>query len=143
MATNLDLSHAMRGKIIAALKGDLELSGLIPAERVYPQATPAGPTHPFIKMGAPISTPLFIDGGDGTQYSAAIHCYTKKAAGASDPERQAMEINAHVVRILNAMDVAAIGDGLTMDCTPRQSQVIQDEDADAFHGFVTFDANAS
>jgi hypothetical protein len=143
MATNLDLSHAMRGKLISALKADAELADIVPPSRVFPQATPADLEWPFIKMGAPITTPLFIDGNDGSQYSAAVHCFTKKAAGVSDPERQAMEINAHIVRILNAMDVAVIGDGLTMDCTPRQSQVMQDEDADAFHGFVTFDANAS
>lgn len=139
MATNLDLTHAMRGKIMAALKADTALAAIV-GSRIYPQAVPATPVYPFVKLGAAITTPLFIDGNDGTQYSAAVHCFTKKGA---DPEVEAMTINSEIVRILNAMEVAAIGASLTMDVTPRQAQVMQDGDADAFHGFVTFDASAS
>lgn len=139
MATNLDLTHAMRGKIIAALKTDTALAAIV-GNRIYTQAVPATPSYPFIRVGAAITTPLFIDGNDGTQYSAAIHCFTKKGG---DPEVDAMTINSEVVRVLNDMAVLSIGDGLTMDVTPRQAQVMQDGDADAFHGFVTFDANAS
>jgi len=143
MATNLDLTHAMRGKIIAALKSDAQLVAIVPATRIYPQSVPADPAFPLVKMGAAISTPQFIDGNDGTLYSAAVHNFTKKATGNRDPEAQAMEINAHVIRILNSLEVASIGDDLSMDVTPRQAQVMQDADADAYHGFVTFDAIAS
>lgn len=143
MATNLDLTHVIRGKIIAALKADTDLNAIVPAARVYPQATPATLAYPFIKIGAPITTPQFIDGRNGTDCSAAIHCFTKKTDGLAPPEELAMTINAHVVRILDAIEDQAIGDGLTLDAIPRQAQCIQDEDADSFHGFVTFDALAS
>lgn len=143
MATNLDLTHDIRGKIVAALKADGALTAIVVATRIYPQAQPANPTWPFIKIGAPISTPQFIDGGDGTQYSAAVHCFTKRTPANPDPEAQAMGINAEVVRVLNAMEGIDIGDGLTLDVIPRQAQVMQDGDADSFHGFVLFDAIAS
>ncbi|NML11302.1 DUF3168 domain-containing protein [Sphingobium sp. AR-3-1] len=142
MPTNLDLTQAIRGKILAALKADTDLSAVV-AGRIYPQAVPATLTYPYIKIGSPITTPQFIDGGDGCDYSAAIHCFTKKKGGALPPEEMAMAINAHVVRILNAIEVSEIGDSLTLDIFPRQAQTMLDGDADSFHGFVTFDASAS
>ena len=54
-----------------------------------------------------------------------------------------MQANSHIVRILNAMEGIEIGVGLTLDVFPRLVQVMQDDDADAYHGFVTFDAIAS
>lgn len=141
MATNLDLTHDIRGKIFAAIKADSELSTTLTG--FYPQTVPDAARNPFGKMGAPISTPQFVDGGDGTQYSAAVHCFTKKKPGVTDdPEVQAMTINAAFMRVLNAMEGIDIGDGLTLDVYPRQAQVMQDGDADSFHGFVLFDAVA-
>lgn len=128
---------------MAALKADAALVAIVTVARIYPQTVPATPVFPFVKLGAPIATPQFIDGNDGTQYSAAVHCFTKKATGVPDPEVQAMQVNAEVVRIMEAMEGISIGDGLTLDVFPRQVQVMQDEDADAYHGFVTFDAIAS
>lgn len=143
MATNLDLSHPIRGKIIAALKADDALIAIVAAARIYPQTVPATVVFPFVKLGAPITTPQFIDGGNGTQYSAAVHVFTKKADTVPDPEAQAMQVNAEIVRVLEGMEGISIGDSLTLDVIPRQAQVMQDGDADSYHGFVTFDAIAS
>jgi hypothetical protein len=140
MPTNLDLSRPIRGKIIAALKADAALAAMVTG--IFPQ-TVGEADFPWIKMGAPTATPQFIDGGDGTRYSAAVHCFTKRTAATPDPDSQAMDINAEVVRVLNAMEDIAIGSGLTLDVFPRQAQVMQDGDADSFHGFVTFEAIAS
>jgi len=150
MATNLDLTQSIRGKILLELKADADLIAIVTAARIYPQTVPATLVFPFVKMGAPITTPQFIDGNNGSSFSAAVHCFTKKKISSPaapsdvlDPEAQAMQVNSHVVRVLDAMEGIDIGDGLTLDVFPRQAQVMQDDDADAYHGFVTFDAIAS
>lgn len=144
MPTNLDLTAPIEGKIFVALQADAQLAALTPAVEVHPQAVPADAVTPFIKMGATIATPLFLDGRNGTSMSSAVHVFTRKKRGSvADPKGLAAEVNAHIVRILDAMDGIAIGDGLTLDIFPRQSQVMQDGDPDAFHGFVLYEAVAS
>lgn len=103
---------------------------------------------PFIKLGAIINTPLLVDGttnGGGADISSAVHCFVKfnRAAAILDPEAHVHTINSHVMRILNSIDYIDLGDGLLLAIHPRQSQAIQDGDeADAYHGFVLFDAQA-
>lgn len=144
MPTNLDLSAPIQGKIWAALKADAGLIAIVPAGSIYPQTVPASAAYPFIKLGETITTPQFIDGNDGSSLSAAVHVFTKlKKGSVPDPRLQAQQVNAEVVRVLNAMEGIDIGDGLTLDVFPRLAQVMQDGDADAYHGFVTFDAIAS
>jgi hypothetical protein len=141
MPTNLALTIDIRGEVLNALKADPVLKGLIP--RLYPARTPSKPDWPFGKMGAPITTPLYIDGRNGTLLSAAYHVYVRKTDAIADPEAYAANACSEIVRILNDMEGTDIGDGLTLDVFPRQAQVIQDEDADSFHGFVQWDADAS
>jgi hypothetical protein len=141
MPTNLALTIDIRGKVLAALKADTALANLMP--RLYPAKTPASPTWPFGKMGAPVTTPLYIDGRNGTLVAAAYHIFVKANETIPDPEAYAANACSEIVRVLNDMEGIDVGDGLTLDVIPRQAQVIQDEDADSYHGFVTFDADAS
>jgi len=70
MATNLDLTQSIRGNILSALKADADLIAVVAAARIYPQTVPAALVFPFVKMGAPITTPQFIDGKNGSGRSA-------------------------------------------------------------------------
>lgn len=141
MATNLALTVDIRGEIMAALLADAALLALIP--NLYPSKTPADPRYPFGRMGQPTTTMQFIDGGNGTLFSAAYHVFVKASQAILDPEAHAADACAEIVRIIDAMEDISIGTGLSLAVYPRQTQVIQDGDADSYHGFVTFDADAS
>lgn len=145
MITTLEPSLAVRGKIIAALKADAGLNSLVPAVRIYPGKSPASPTFPFIRVPIFISTPLRTDGQPGGDVSGVVHCFTKLNAtgGILDPEAHAANINAHVVRVLDAIDAIDLGDGIDLAIHVRQAQVIEDSaEADAYHGIVSIEASA-
>lgn len=145
MITTLEPSLAVRGKVIAALKGDAVLNALVPAARVYPSKVPAGVAWPFIRIGTLTSAPLRTDGQPGGDVSGVVHCFVKldTAAGILDPESHAADINAHVVRVLDAIDAVDLSDGADLSIHIRQAQVIEDSaEADAYHGITSFDALA-
>lgn len=138
MITTLDPSLAIRGKILAALRGDATLTAIIPEARIYKSQTPADAVWPFIRLGVMINTPMRTDGQPGGEITGAVHCFTK---GGDDPEKLAMQINAHVVRILDAIDALALEDDAQMSIHVTQSQVIEDgAEAAAFHGIVSIAA---
>lgn len=151
MTTTLDPSLSVRGKIIAALKSDSALIGIVPAARIYPGKSPASPVFPFIRVPMLIGTVAELDGGSGSDQSGVIHCFTKlkvskpPAAGdVFDPEEQAATINRHIVRITSQIDDVDLGDGESLGVHATQTQVIEDSaEADAYHGIVSVRATAS
>lgn len=134
----------MRGKIIAALKSDAQLTAIVPAGRIYPARSPASPTFPFIRVPMLIGTAAPLDGGSGSDQAGVIHCFTKLANTVPDPEAQAATINAHIARVLSSIDAVNLDDGEALGVHVTQTQVIMDAaEADAFHGMVSIAALAS
>lgn len=145
MTTTLDPSLSVRGKIIAALKADAQLTAIVPAARIYPGKSPASPIFPFIRVPMLIGTVAELDGGSGSDQSGVIHCFTKLAnPSLPDPEAQAATINRHIVRIVSGIDDVDLGDGESLGVHAVQTQVIEDgAEADAYHGMVTVRATAT
>lgn len=126
---SLDPSMIVRGAILTALKADSAL-GLI-TTRHYPKKTPANPAFPFTRTEVNTNTPIRPSGSTGGVVSGAVHCFTKLGATVVDPESQCAAINSRVTEILHGMDEVYVS----------QSQIIMDADEpDCFHGFVSFDA---
>lgn len=145
MTMTLDPSLSVRGKIIAALKGDTQLTAIVPAARIYPGKMPAAPTFPFVRVPMLTGTVAELDGGSGSEQAGVIHCFTKlAAASAPDPEGQAATINRHIVRILSQIDDTPLDDGESIGVHAVQTQIIEDSaEADAYHGIVQVRASAS
>lgn len=151
MTTTLDPSLSVRGKIIAALKADAQLTAIVPAARIYPGKSPASPVFPFIRVPMLIGTVAELDGGGGSEQSGVIHCFTKLKLSKppapediKDPEAQAATINRHIVRIVSGIDDVDLGDGESLGVHATQTQVIEDgAEADAYHGMVTVRATAT
>lgn len=142
--TTLDPSLSVRGKIISALKADAQLTAIVPAARIYPGKTPATVTWPFIRVPILTGTVAELDGGGGSEQAGVIHCFTKQAVDVPDPEAQAATINAHIVRIVSAIDDVLLADGESLGVHAVQTQVIEDSaEADAYHGIVQIRATAS
>ena len=142
--TTLDPSLSVRGKLIAAMKADAQLTAIVPAARIYPSKTPATVTWPFIRVPMLTGTVAELDGGGGSDQSGVIHSFTKLSATAPDPEAQAATINAHIVRIVSGIDDTLLADGESLGVHAVQTQVIEDgAEADAYHGLVSIRATAS
>lgn len=143
MITRLNPANESQSAIISALKADADLIALIPKARIYPQQTPNNPVRPFIKMGAPIVTPIYVDGGDCADFSAAIHCFADATGDAKDARVFSMNIASHIARIINAMDSVSITGGMRLAVHVQQIQGMQDGAPSAWHSFVTFRAEAA
>lgn len=143
MITRLNPTNETLPAVLAALKADAALAALIPAARQYPPQTPNKPVRPFLKLGVPITTPRHVDGGDAADIDLAVHCFVTKAAGIPDPRAFATNVNSHVMRILDALEDVDLGDGMELAIYPQQAQVMQEENADSWHGFVTVRAEAA
>lgn len=144
MTTTLDPSLSVRGKIVAALKADAQLTAIVPAARVYPGKVPAGPVWPFIRVPLAIATTAELDGGSGSEMSGVVHCFTKIGAGVLDPEAQAATINRHITRVLSQIDTTELDDGESVGVHVTQRQVLEDTaEADAYHGIVSYLARAT
>jgi len=143
MITPLDQSLSIRGKIIAALKGDPQLNAIVPAARVYPSKVPATRSFPFIRVGTLTSTPVRTDGQPGSAATGFVHNFVKLSATVPDPEALASTINSHIVRIIDAIEAIALDDDAKLSVMATQAQVIEDSaEADAYHGIVSIDALA-
>lgn len=139
MITALNPAHEVRQAVLAALKADYDLTLLVPAARIYPQQSPAKIEWNFIRLGAMIATPYRVQCSDGSTVAGIAHCFTKAQTGSPDPEQAASLLNAHMARILDAIDGLDLG-GAELSIHVTQAQVIQDSaEASAFHGFVSFD----
>ena len=73
----IDSTVAIRKGMLALAKANPALSMLVPAARIYPQATPAMPTFPFIRSGAPSSIPVRATCVDGGEWTVAMHGFSK------------------------------------------------------------------
>jgi hypothetical protein len=142
MTTMLDPILPVRGKLIAALKGDAQLAAIV-AARIYPAKVPAEVVWPFMRIDGASSIPIRSDGGSGGEVTGLIHNFVKANSTILDPEATCATINSHVVRIIEAMEGIALTGDTDLAVYARLSQVIPDPaEADAFHGFVRYEALA-
>lgn len=146
MITTIDPSLEAGDTIIAALKADETLNDIVPAAQVYPPRIPATVTFPYIRVGVMSSTPLRLDVAPGGDVSGVVHCFTKIAGDVPDPRALAHQINAHIVRILDAID-SNVDDQIedqAISIQTTQSQVFDDPaEADVYHGIVSYVATVT
>lgn len=144
MTTTLDPSLSVRGKIVAALKADAQLTAIVPAARIYPSKVAAGQEWPFIRVPLAVATAAELDGGSGSELSGVVHCFAKIGSDVLDPEARAATINLHIVRVLSQMDAIELDDGESIGVHATQWQVMSDPaEADAYHGIVSYLARAT
>ncbi|QEH79945.1 DUF3168 domain-containing protein [Sphingomonas sp. C8-2] len=142
MTTMLDPILPVRGKLIAALKADAPLAAIVGA-RIYPAKVPADVAWPFMRLDGASSIPFRGDGGSGGEVTGLIHNFVKASGTILDPEAMCATINSHVVRIIEAMDAVALTGDTEIGVFARLSQIVPDPaEADAFHGFVRYEALA-
>lgn len=143
MTTPLAPALPTRTEIIRRLRADPDLAALV-ASRIYPGKLPNARAFPFVMVPAPISQPRQYDGGPGgADLSGVVHCFTTPIASLPDAEKAAATINAHVVRILGEIDTLIAG-GASLSITAGRAMVMRDPDeADGWHGVVSYGASAS
>lgn len=130
---------------ISALKAVGDVTALVPAARIYPLQRPANPAWPFLAYGAPIQAPFGATCLDGGETTVAIHGYAQtegEGEATKSGEDTALQINAAVEAALDGATLELEAHGCpypaTAHFTCTGSQVIQDGEADKFHGFVNF-----
>lgn len=128
-----DHSLAIRRAIVAALRADDNITGLVPAFRVYGEETPPEPVQPFIRVEFPISSAYESSCGAGSDASVVVHGFAE-GPGAD----RAASIGA---AIATALDDAALdlGSATLVACDYQDSSVIRDTgEASAYHAIVRF-----
>ena len=134
MATGLQ--RLVRRKVLALLKADSELTGLVPAARIYSQAAAADPAWPFIKLGAPTTLRLRAAGVNGGAVSFDVHAFARaRESGGQEVETaedHCGRIGAQIERVLADNRIALDG-GEIVKLALSDMQLLQDEDPGAFH----------
>jgi hypothetical protein len=105
----MDALLPARRAILATMKADAALTALVPAARIYPQASPVPtPTWPFIIYGSPSGLPIRAACVNGTEITVAVHSFAKArvqgTAVVETAEDHASRIGAAVVAALAAID---------------------------------------
>ena len=137
-----DTTTAVRRVVLPRLKTDAELLALVPVASIHPQETPALPTFPFVRYGAPSLLPVRAIGMDGADVSFAVHAFSKgRVAGGKlveTAEDHAARIGAAIAKALDAAILTAGGVG-QVKVRWRGSQLLQDPaEAGCFHSVQLF-----
>lgn len=134
-----DQSLLLRQAVITHLRGDNDLTDLVPEERVYGMRTPGTIEWPFTRYGTPDTTPQRATCWDGSSVNVVLHAFSKQ------------DYEDEVADILAAL-VAALGDAvLTLDDSTTKahfrwvgSTIVPDvAEASAWHGIARFEATLS
>lgn len=139
----IDYAFAVRKAALPLLKDNAQVLALVPSERVYPSTTPAKPTFPFVRYGAPTQTPFRRSGLGSSSVAFKVHGFTRPLLSLSGGLRETAEDQAYKLglAISTALDgrVAPIDGALHVTFAWTGSTVIQDGDeADAWHAVVSF-----
>lgn len=68
---------AVRRAIVPALAGNVAVTDLIPAVRIYPEEPPVAPTWPFARVEAATATPFAATGMDGASVAGTVNVFAK------------------------------------------------------------------
>lgn len=71
------LQRIARRAILARLKAHAELGALVPPASVHAQAPVGAPSWPFVKTGAPRTTPKRATGIDGAMIAIPVHAFAR------------------------------------------------------------------
>ena len=126
----------IRRALLTLAKSNPDLTALVPAARIYPQAPPATPAWPFIRYGSPTVSPIFGQCANGGEITTAFHVFSKGGPDSESAEDHAQRIAAAVEAALDkqSIDLAPGRARVLWDGT----QVLQDGDeAGAFHAIVS------
>jgi len=141
----IDSTIPIRRGMLQLAKANTALIAIVPAARIYPQATPAKPTFPFIRSGAPSSVPVRASCVDGGEWTVAMHGFTKpRMTGnkiAETAEDYAGRLGAALASALDGR-IITLSNG-TGRITWLGSQLLQDPDeAECFHTIQNFRVRA-
>lgn len=142
---------AARRAILTAAKADAALEALVPAARIYPQASPVpSPTWPFIIYGSPTGLPIRASCVNGTEITVALHSFAKarrkiptdpNSAIVETAEDCAARIGAAVAKALDGKRPLLASGYLSILFTGSQL-LIDGGEADAFHHVANFRCRA-
>lgn len=143
----MDALLPARRAILATMKADDALTMLVPATRIYPQASPVPtPTWPFIIYGSPSGLPIRAACVNGTEITVAIHSFAKARlqglAVVETAEDHASRIGAAVVVALDGKRPSLPGGGYLAILSRSTQLLIDDGEADAFHHVANFRCRA-
>lgn len=138
---------AARRAILMTAKADADLTVLVPAARIYPQASPVPtPTWPFIIYGSPSGLPIRAACVNGTEVTVALHSFAKaRMVGTSmveTAEDYASRIGAAVVRALDGKRPALPSGGYLTILFTGSQLLIDGGETDAFHHVANFRCRA-
>lgn len=137
----IDSTIAIRRGMLALAKADSPLLAIVPAVRIYPQTTPATPTFPFIRSGAPSAVPVRATCVDGGEWNVAMHGFAKdRKAGATvveTAEDYAGRIGSALAAALDGRVIALTNGRATIRWTGSQLLMDPDEPG-AFHTVQNF-----
>ena len=141
----IDSTLEVRRAIITLAAANVALTELVPAANIHPQTTPANPTWPFIRCGAPSVLPRRASCVDGALIDMAMHGFAKPREDGGQvvetAEDHAGRIGAAIARAIDGKRVPL--DNGYLAFTWRGSQLLQDpEEADAFHTVQQFRVRA-
>ena len=136
-----DFLIPVRRAALAELKADAALLALVPAAQIHPQSTPAKPVWPFVRYGAPSSSPREAACLNGAEMPIAVHSFAKPRVTGQQTvetaEDHAGRIGAAVVTALHRKTLTITGGTARIRWTG--SQLMHDGDeADAYHHIATF-----
>jgi hypothetical protein len=146
MAT--DFALPVRRAILPRLKADPGVTALIPAAQIYPGTVGANPVFPFIRYGAPVSSPFRASGLDSSAVVGAIHAFAKPLKNLAGGVIDTAEDQAH--RMSEAIGACIDGVTIVLDDTFKArvtwtgSNLLQDSaEAEAWHAVVNFRAEVA
>ena len=142
-----DVLLPARRAILMTAKADANLTALVPAARIYPQASPvASPTWPFIIYGSPSGLPIRAACIDGLEITVAMHSFAApRLQGGSiveTAEDHAARIGAAVAKALDGKRPTLPGGGYLSILFVGSQLLIDGGEADAFHHICNFRARA-
>ncbi len=134
---------AARRAILTAAKADAALTALVPAARIYPQASPVpSPTWPFIIYGSPTGLPIRAACVNGTEITVALHSFAKARMDGKKmletAEDYAARIGAAVAKALDGKRPALSSGGYLAIRFTGSQLLIDGGEADAFHHVANF-----
>lgn len=136
-------SKDIRRAMLAHMKGNAPLVAIVPASQIHPQTTPASPTWPFIRMGAPSAVrPRRGVCIDGAEAIVDVHGFSngrrQGSSLAETAEDHAGRIGDAIAKALDGARLALDGGG-EVKVTWTGDQLLQDpEEAGAFHTVQSF-----
>ena len=138
MSPPLDHTLALRKAIVKKLLAAGSATRALVSTRVYGQKSPADPTYPFVRYGAPLTSSFEAQRREGSEHSILIHAFADGPG-----EDKCANLAAAIVADLNTDDLPLEGLGL-VGIQWEQTQVIVDPPrTDGWHGLIRFRATTS